>query len=69
MPLMPPQTKRLLIAALIMATASRARADVIIHDIGNNAGLTLRDLGADFVYGCAVLAIGLMVSVFLYRRK
>jgi len=69
MPSMPPQTNRFLIAALLTATASRARADVIIHDIGNNAGITLRDLGTDFVYGCAVLAIGLVVSVFLYRRK
>lgn len=69
MPPMPPPTNRILIAALLMATASRARAEVIIHDIGNNAGKTLRDLGTDFVYGCAVLAIGLVVSVFLYRRK
>lgn len=69
MPSMPPQTNRLLIAALLTATASRARADVVIHDFGNNAAMTLRSLGTDFVYGCAVLAIGLVVSVFIYRRK
>ena len=84
MPSMPPQTNRLLIAALLiaalliaalliaallMATASRARADVMLHDVGNNAAKTLSALGTDFVYGCAVLAIGLVVSVFLYRRK
>ena len=51
-----------------MATAQRARADSMIHDLGNNAAMTLRALGTDFVLGCTVLALGLVIAVFLHRQ-
>ena len=53
------QTKRhLIIAALIFASASFARADSMNFDIGITAQDTLKSLGHDFTIGCVAVAIG-----------
>ena len=64
------QSKQFLItAALIVASASIARADFVIHDLGSTAANTLTALGTDFVVGCAILAAGIVAAVFISKKK
>jgi hypothetical protein len=61
------QAKRSLIAALIFASVSFARADIVTFD--SSVVTTLQTLGTDFIIGCTVLAVGIIVAVVISRKK
>ena len=61
------QAKRSLIAALVFASASFARADLVTFD--SSVVTTLHTLGTDFIIGCTVLAVGIIVAGVISRKK
>jgi hypothetical protein len=56
------------IAALFLASTAFSRADLIVHDMGSTAANTLTTLGTDFIIGCAILAGGVVVAVFISKK-
>ena len=57
------------IAALLLSTTSFAHADLIVYELGSTASKTLSGLGTSFVLGCAILAVGLVASSFIAKKK
>jgi len=54
---------------IILTSASFARADLVIHDLGSTAANTLTHLSKDFVIGCAILAVAIVAAAFVSRKK
>ena len=64
------QSNRFLItAALVVASASFARADLVMHELGGTAANTLNTLGTDFVVGCSIVAAAIVAAVFISKKK
>jgi len=58
-----------LTAVVAVLSTTVTHADIVIHDIGNTAANTLVKLGSQFVFGCAILAFGIVAAVFISKRK
>ena len=56
----------LTIALLLVSTA---HAEMITHQLANETSETLESLGRKFIIGCAVLALGMIGSAFVSRKK
>ena len=63
------QSKRLLIASLILASASFVRAEIVTHEIGNGAANVLNGLAKDFILGCAIVAASIVAAAFISKKK
>ncbi len=64
------QTKRLLIAVGVVGFSTAvARAEIITYDISGTVANTLVRLGTQFVWGCAILAVGIVAAVIISKRK
>lgn len=61
--------KSTLILSILLASASLAYADLIVYDLGSAAARTLKGLGTNFVIGCVVLALGMVVAALICKRK
>lgn len=57
------------LAAILMSTTSLAHADLIVYELGSTASRTLSDLGNSFVVGCIVVAVGLIISAVIAKKK
>ncbi len=66
-----PSKRYLIIAAVLLASASFARADTMYYtyDVSGSASLTLQALGRDFIIGCVALAVGRIVAAVISRKK
>jgi hypothetical protein len=65
------RVKHILIAAIVLVTASIAHADLITYtyDMSSTTANTLESLGRKFVIGCTVLALGIVAATVISRKK
>ena len=64
------QTKRLLTTVGVVAFSTVvAKAEIITYDISGTVANTLTRLGTQFVWGCAILAAGIVAAVIISKKK
>ena len=63
------RSKRIVIAALMLASACGARAEIVVHELGSTAANTLHSLSRNVLIGCIVLAIGIVAAAFISKKK
>ncbi len=64
------QFKKFVMAvAAVVTSASLARAEIVIHEMGSTAANTFTTLGRYFVIGCSILAAGLVIAKLISSKK
>jgi hypothetical protein len=64
-----PSKQPLITIATILASASLARADLIVHELGSTAANTLSQLSRNIMMGCAILAVAIVAAAFITKKK
>jgi uncharacterized membrane-anchored protein len=53
----------------ILSICGTARGDLLMHDFGPSAAQTLDSLGTNFVIGCVIIAVAIIVSAAICARR
>jgi|GEM_PF-3158623 len=66
---MPQLNKHLASGLALVATCSMAHADLVVHELGAKASQTVNQLGTNLVTASVVIAIAIVISAALSKKK